>query len=422
LKTTTTIAALALAFLGSTLAACSHGGGSGGSGDSPSGAVIYPAAVDAPPGGTVRFAASLAGAGDIAWSVVEPNGGSIDAYGAYTAPQSEGTFHVIAASPAAGLQTSATVTVRVGAPAGGGLSSTPPSDGTTPWAPAASDASWVNVRSFGAVGDGVTDDTAAFRNAAATGKQLFVPAPPVAYNLTGVVHLQSSIYGDGSMPLIRMIGSDGDPDQGVTKNILLVSNYQGPGLVVNGLHLDGGWTGGTNGEWSHGVNVTQSSNVTIQNNLIENAYGDDVFVGAFASPMSDNVLVQSNTLKNPRRCNVAVNGATRVTIRNNSVVKTGTYVSAIDLEPDPLGFQYVRGVSIDGNTFAVVSQDWGAGAISLNNPDGNPSSGDVSITNNRGSWTPAFTYMDVVSGSGGIVGVVPHLAWYNVTGSNNVQN
>jgi hypothetical protein len=117
-----------------------------------------------------------------------------------------------------------------------------------------------------------------------------------------------------------------------------------------------------------------------------------------------------------------VNGATRVTIRSNSVVKTGTYVSAIDLEPDPLGFQYVRGVTIDGNTFAVVSQDWGAGAISLNNPDGNPSSGDVAITNNRGTWTSAYTYMDVVSGSGGIVGVVPHLAWYNVTASNNVQN
>ena len=414
MKTKTTLAALALAFL-STLAACSHGGS-----DGSSGAVIYPAAVDAPPGGTVRFAASMAGAGSIAWSVAEPNGGSIDAYGAYTAPQAEGIFHVIATSPTAGVQTSATVTVRVGAPAGGGA--TPPADGTTPWAPAASDASWVNVRSFGAVGDGVTDDTAAFRNAAATGKQLFVPAPPVAYNLTGVVRLQNSIYGDGSMPLIRMLGSDGDPDQGVTHNIFLVSNYQGAGLVVNGLHLDGGWNGGTNGEWSHGVNVTQSSNVTIQNNLIENAYGDDVFVGAFASPMSDNVVVQSNTLKNPRRCNVAVNGATRVTIRNNSVVKTGTYVSAIDLEPDPLGVQYVRGVSIDGNTFAVVSQDWGAGAISLNNPDGNPSSGDVAITNNRGTWTSAYTYMDVVSGSGGIVGVVPHLAWYNVTGSNNVQN
>jgi hypothetical protein len=300
-------------------------------------------------------------------------------------------------------------------------STVPPSDGTTAWAPAPDDDTWVDVRGHGAVGDGATDDTEAFRAAARTGKRIFVPAPSASYVLTGVVRLQASIYGDGSMPLIRMVGADGDPDQGTRRNMFLVSGYQGPGLVIHGLHLDGGWTGGTGGEWSHCVNVGNSSNVTVQHNRIERAYGDDVFIGEYSGTMADNIVVQNNTIVTPRRCNVAVNGATRVTIRDNVIEKTSTYVSAIDLEPDALGFQYVRGVTIDGNVFDVVQQEWGAGAISLNNPAGNPSSGDVAITNNTGSWTPTSGYMDIVSGSSGLVGIVPHLPWYSVSAANNTR-
>ena len=404
-------AVLCLAVLLAT--ACSGGGSSAGSAD-PSGVLIEPPAAEASPGGTLQFAATAAGQPAIAWSVVEANGGFIDANGTYTAPQAEGTFHVVASAVSGSAQQTATVTVRQPG------TTPPPSDGTTAWAPAPGDTSWVSVTAYGAVGDGAADDTAAFRSAAATGKKLYVPGPPVAYKLTGVVRLQNSVYGDGSMPEIRMYGSDGDPDQGTTHNIFLVYGYQGGGLVLNGLHLNGQWDGaGTNGEWSHGVNINASSNVTVQYCTIERAYGDDVFIGSASTTVASNIVVQNNTLRDPRRCNIAVNNATGVAIRGNTIAKSGTYVTAIDLEPDPLGFQFVRGVTIDANAFDVVAQDYGAGAISLNSPAGNPSSGDVSITNSHGTWTPAFSYMDTVAGSGGIVSVVPHLPWYGVTASNN---
>lgn len=302
------------------------------------------------------------------------------------------------------------------------LSAVPPADGTTAWAPAASDGTFVDVRAFGAVGDGVTDDTAAFRAAAATGKKLFVPAPAVAYVLTGFVPLQNSIYGDGSMPLLRMVGADGDPDQGHARNMLYVSNYRGDGLVIQGLHLDGQWNGGANGEWGHAVNVGNSSNVTIQFNVIDRAYGDDVFVGEFGGAPTQNVVIQGNVLTNPRRCDVGVNSADGVTIRDNRIVKTSTYVTAIDLEPDPLGFQSVRRVTIDANTFDVVALPYGAAAVSLNNPAGNsaaPASGDVTVTNNHGTWTSVYGYMDVGAGGGGLVGIVPGLSWYNTVATGN---
>lgn len=389
---------------------------------------ITPSYAETKPGERVQFTATFAADGQtVLWSVREQEGGQVDATGAYTAPSVEGTFTVVAANPATDEVHTAQVVVRTtptpdpGPQPEPGLPSQPPADGTTAWAPAASDTSFANVRSHGAVGDGVTDDTAAFRAAAATGKKLFIPAAPVSYKLTGVVRLQDSAYGDGSMPLIRMHGADGDPDQRQTRNIFYVTGYRGTGLVIQGLHLDGGWDGGGRGEWGHCININ-SSNVTVQHNRIENAYGDDVFVGGFSGAPADNVVIQDNVLRTARRCNVAANHATGLVIRRNQIIKTGsTYVSAIDLEPDELGFQYVRGVVIDGNTFEVIAQEWNTGAISMNNPVMNPDSGDVSITNNGGTWSPVMGYMDVVPGSGSLVGIVPHKPWYNVTASNNVR-
>jgi len=305
------------------------------------------------------------------------------------------------------------------------LGAAAPAFEATRWAPPPGDSGWVDVRVFGARGDGVADDTTAFRAAAATGRNVFIPRPPVAYVLTGFVALHASIRGDGSLPLIRMRGADGDPDQGVARNMLVVDGYTGPGLTVSGLHLDGGWDGrSTRGEWSHGVRVTSSRNVTIRGNVIERTYGDCVFVGHYASPGSfapANVVVEGNLLSDPRRCCVAVISASGVVIRGNRLVKTSDYVAAIDLEPDPLGYQRVEGVTISDNTFDIAPLAFGAGAVSLHDPEGNGSaarSGNVTVTGNRGRWTPAAGYLRLEGGAG-LVGVVPARPWGNVTASDN---
>jgi hypothetical protein len=54
----------------------------------------------------------------------------------------------------------------------------------------------VSVKDFGAVGDGTTDDTTAFTNAIATGKQVYVPKGTYLINIT--IANRTVIYGDGS--------------------------------------------------------------------------------------------------------------------------------------------------------------------------------------------------------------------------------
>lgn len=65
-------------------------------------------------------------------------------------------------------------------------------------------ADWCSVKDFGAVGDGVNDDTAAFQAAVNSGKAAFVPAG--TYKLTSTVNLLNgfkALCGDLSMPVIK---------------------------------------------------------------------------------------------------------------------------------------------------------------------------------------------------------------------------
>ena len=73
-----------------------------------------PADTEVLPGGSVRFSAQVTGTADglVSWAVVEADGGTIDASGVYTAPPTEGTYHVQAMSAASTKSTGRSV-VRV---------------------------------------------------------------------------------------------------------------------------------------------------------------------------------------------------------------------------------------------------------------------------------------------------------------------
>jgi hypothetical protein len=80
--------------------------------------VTAPSQADVEPGTTVQFAAQVTGTLEtsVSWSVDEAGGGTVGANGLYTAPATEGTYHVRAASAVAS-GSSATSVVRVKATA-----------------------------------------------------------------------------------------------------------------------------------------------------------------------------------------------------------------------------------------------------------------------------------------------------------------
>lgn len=84
--------------------------------------LVDPASAEIAPGTTVQLFATVTGTADtaVAWRVVEPGGGTVDASGLYRAPAAAGTFHVQATSHAdasvsalAAVVVTATPTVQV---------------------------------------------------------------------------------------------------------------------------------------------------------------------------------------------------------------------------------------------------------------------------------------------------------------------
>lgn len=85
---------------------------------------VTPQTATVPEGSTQIFVATVAGSGTVTWSVEEGStGGTISASGVYTAPETTGTFHVVATNTADTSQ-SATATVTVVPPNAPGTIST----------------------------------------------------------------------------------------------------------------------------------------------------------------------------------------------------------------------------------------------------------------------------------------------------------
>lgn len=204
----------------------------------------------------------------------------------------------------------------------------------------------VSVRDFGAKGDGVTDDTAALARAHATGKPVYYPRPAAFYHISGELLVGASVTSNGAE--IRIAG-DGSNE----KTIFRISQNRQP-LTISGFVLDGGYAGGSKGEFSMGICLYGARGVTISGNTIRNPYGDCVYIGsANAKFPSVNIRISDNKLVNPRRCNVAVVCGEDVIIERNVCTKDVDYVAVIDLEPDSNRFDYVRRVHISNNRFTA---------------------------------------------------------------------
>src|SRR3990167_1863451 len=70
---------------------------------------------------------------------------------------------------------------------------------------------WGDIRAYGAVGDGSTDDTAAIQAAVATGKDVFIPRTASFYKVTAVITLATAgqtIWGLGERSYIKGTGTN----------------------------------------------------------------------------------------------------------------------------------------------------------------------------------------------------------------------
>lgn len=227
----------------------------------------------------------------------------------------------------------------------------------------------INVKTFGAKGDGVTDDTTAIQTAIDSIKEIGGTVFfPVGVYLCANIQLRShvNIKGCGNNSILKLLpyattksinGSQIDTEGNYPGNVLATTLHHTGGewynqaraldennteyivknVVISDLQIDGNKDYNVTGDiglnasaMQSCININQSYNVTVQNCKIVNARMDGIFVGYTLHGGSDNCTFLNLEISDCGRCGVA-----QITGKNNtfSFLKiTNTGSTGIDIE------------------------------------------------------------------------------------------
>lgn len=198
----------------------------------------------------------------------------------------------------------------------------------------------LDVRRFGARGDGRQDDTLAFQRAVDAlpdGGVLDVPPGDYLIDAVRSVHLRSRMH----LRLARGARLLARPNASPRAYVLTaerVSDVRISGGAIVGdrhRHLD------SSGEWGHGIALRGATRVTISGVRVSDCWGDGISVGG--SRLGRGRVVQSSDVEiagvaciGNRRQGLTIGGAHRVRVHDSEFSQTsGTPPAAgIDIEPD----------------------------------------------------------------------------------------
>lgn len=199
----------------------------------------------------------------------------------------------------------------------------------------------LNVRDWGARGDGMNDDTTAFQYAIdalpTMGGTVYVPDGDYVIDPTRNVRLRSNMHLQLA-PGATLRAKRNDQERAYVLMAYKVSNVEISGGRIIGdrdNHL------GTTGEWGHGIMVRGSSLVTIRDIHISRCWGDGISIGgamvtnAPTIPCSD-VVVANVVCTGNRRQGITIGCARNVKVYDSEFSDTNGIAPAcgIDIEPD----------------------------------------------------------------------------------------
>lgn len=233
----------------------------------------------------------------------------------------------------------------------------------------------VSVKDFGAVGDGVADDTVALQNAFAAHNQLFFPEGTYLVDAAGYPTKRAILYSTGVNNIVL---------SGYGATIKFKDTSTGPaGLnfieivnatnaLIEGLTLDGNRQNQSYGY--HGIAFFGGKNLTVRDVYIKNMYYDGVYVRASTVSNSDtypeHVLMDNVVCDACGRNGTSVIGANGITIQNSIFKNTvGDPGAGIDVEPNVSDIYGVKNLIIDN---CVIVQNDGRGLVITGNAPANP--------------------------------------------------
>ena len=200
---------------------------------------------------------------------------------------------------------------------------------------------WVSVKDFGAVGDGVADDTIAIQAALNVSRSLLVPAGTY---LCGPLSIpgNSTIWFDAAAHIMARVGF------GINESLITISAVSDVTIHGNGAVLQMRKADYTSGEWRHCVNIVGANNVKIYDLVVKDSGGDGFYVGG--DDVCRNVSIVNCVSDNNRRQGLSITNAINCLILGGEYKNTiGTLPEAgIDVESNLKDGYYLQNINIIG--------------------------------------------------------------------------
>ena len=217
----------------------------------------------------------------------------------------------------------------------------------------------VSVKDFGAVGNGVADDTTPFSNAFATGKRVYAPAGTYLLDFLNVPS-NTFLYGDGENTIIKpltidtrcALGADSGSSSAYIENV-----------TIQNVKFLGDVAGSGFSEQKHLTSFNGVKNLLVQECQFIGFRGDGLYLGSGNTGGQErhnlNVTIQNcffDGVNNDNRNGISVIDVDGLIITNNKFVRCtrSNMPGAIDVEPDNLAFHVVKNITISDNYFDTV--------------------------------------------------------------------
>ena len=232
----------------------------------------------------------------------------------------------------------------------------------------------VSVKDFGAVGDGVTDDTAAFNAAVAASSAVYVPSGTY---IVDVVNLAANtfIFGDGAATILKQKSTFVGGSTGS-----LYANSGSAGSTLDNITIRDLRIEGTNisvpvfSEFKHLISLNGVKNALVENVDIIGFQGDGIYIGSGVvggdERHNTNVTVKNcffDGINKENRNGLSVIDCNGILIEGNYFTRCSksTMPGAIDIEPDTGVFHVIQDIKIIDNKFYDIGGNVGAIGVFL---------------------------------------------------------